>query len=92
MHLNESIKNEYFHPSIYNGIYNLQMLDANENMSKNDLSLKDWIDKSTNSSTRKQFLDSHLIPDIDLSFENFKEFVDERKSIVKMKLKTILEK
>ena len=92
LHLNESIKNEYFHPSIYNGIYNLQMLDANENMSKNDLSLKDWIDKSTNSSTRKQFLDSHLIPDIDLSFENFKEFVDERKSIVKMKLKTILEK
>ena len=92
LHLNESIKNEYFHPSIYNGIYNLQMLDANENMSKNDLSLKDWIDKSTNSSTRKQFLDTHLIPDIDLSFENFKEFVDERKSIVKMKLKTILEK
>ena len=92
LNLSEEIKNEYFQPSIYNGIYNLQMLDANENMSKNDLSLKDWVDKSTNSSTRKQFLDSHLIPDIDLSFENFKEFVDERKSIVKMKLKTILEK
>ena len=92
LNLDETIKNEYFQANIYNGIYNLQMLDANENMSKNDLSLKDWIDKSTNSSTRKQFLDSHLIPDIDLSFENFKEFVDERKSIVKMKLKTILEK
>ncbi len=92
LNLDETIKNEYFQANIYNGIYNLQMLDANENKSKSDLSLKDWVNKSTNSSTRKQFLDTHLIPDIDLSFENFKEFVDERKSIVKMKLKTILEK
>ena len=92
LNLDETIKNEYFQDTFYNGIYNLQMLDANENKSKSDLSLKDWVNKSTNSSTRKQFLDTHLIPDIDLSFENFKEFVDERKSIVKMKLKTILEK
>ena len=92
LNLDETIKNEYFQDTFYNGIYNLQMLDANENKSKSDLSLKDWVNKSTNSSTRKQFLDNHLIPDIDLSFENFKEFVDERKSIVKMKLKTILEK
>lgn len=83
LNLSEEIKNEYFQPSIYNGIYNLQMLDANENMSKNDLSLKEWIDNNTNSSNRKQFLDNHLIPDVDLSVENFREFIDQRKVYLK---------
>lgn len=91
LNLDEIIKNEYFQATVYNGIYNLQMLDANENMSKKKLTLEEWVDKSTNLSTRKQFLDNHLIPDIDLSFENFKEFVDERKSILKMKLKSLLD-
>jgi len=61
LNLSEEIKNEYFQSSIYNGIYNLQMLDANENMSKKDLSLKEWIDNNTTSSNKKQFLDNHLI-------------------------------
>ena len=39
LNLDETIKNEYFQANIYNGIYNLQMLDANENKSKSDLSL-----------------------------------------------------
>ena len=32
----------------FNSIYNLQMLDANENRSKNDLNLIDWVNKETN--------------------------------------------
>ncbi|MCG3681729.1 DUF262 domain-containing protein [Aliarcobacter butzleri] len=91
LNFDETLKNDYFQANIYNGIYNLQMLDANENMSKNNLSLKEWVDSSTNSLNRKQFLDNHLIPNIDLSFENFKEFIDERKSILKMKLKSLLD-
>ncbi len=49
------------------------MLDANENMSKNDLPLKEWIDNNTNPSNRKQFLDNHLIPNVDLTIDNFKD-------------------
>lgn len=91
LNFDETLKNDYFQANIYNGIYNLQMLDANENMSKKNLSLKEWVDSSTNLLNRKQFLDNHLIPNIDLSFENFKEFIDERKSILKMKLKSLLD-
>jgi len=83
-------KEEYYQPCVYNGIYNLQMLDANENMSKNDSDLKEWIEKETNAKNRKIFLESHLIPDIDLSIENFCDFIDKREQILLDKLKSIL--
>ncbi len=84
-------KNEYYQPCVYNGIYNLQMLDANENMSKNDLTLNEWIDKETKNKDKKQFLETHLIPDVDLSIENFCNFIDEREKILLKKLKSILQ-
>lgn len=74
----------------YNSIVNLQMLDANENMSKNDMPLKDWIDSQTDKQHRKQFLENHLIPDVDLSFDNIQEYFEERKRILIKKLKTVL--
>lgn len=75
---------------VYNSILNLQMLDANENMSKNDLSLKDWINKQTKDKDRDRFLESHLIPNIDYSLDNFESFIEERKKILIEKLKNIL--
>jgi len=88
------IKNEdnsyYYKPCIYNGIYNLQMLDANENMSKNDIALEKWIKNESKNKDKKQFLDNHLIPDVDFSFSNFHNFIDERKKILIAKLKAIL--
>ena len=67
---------------MYNGIYNLQMLDANENMSKNDINLEKWIENETKTKDKKQFLDNHLIPDVDFSFSNFHNFIDEREKIL----------
>ncbi len=74
----------------YNSIYNLQMLDANENMSKNDINLIDWVEKETNTDNKTQFLNSHLIPEIDLNLNNFSEFYDKRKEILMEKMKSIL--
>lgn len=74
----------------FNSIYNLQMLDANENMSKNDLNLKDWVEKETNENNREQFLNLHIIPNVDLTLENFSEFHEKRKEILMNKLKTLL--
>ena len=76
---------------MYNSIVNLQMLDANENESKGKIPLKNWVEnelKKTNN--RKQFFDSHLIPDIDLEQSNFDEFYQKRKEILSKKLKDIL--
>lgn len=74
----------------FNSIYNLQMLDANENMSKNDLNLKDWVEKETNENNREQFLNLHIIPNVDLTLENFSEYHEKRKGILMDKLKTLL--
>lgn len=91
LNVNEDIKEEYYRDIDFNnGLYNLQMLDANENMSKNDLNLKEWVEIETKNRDKKQFLDNHLIPDVDLSFENFQEFIDKREVILIEKLKTVL--
>ena len=91
LNVSEDIKEEYYRDVDFNnGLYNLQMLDANENMSKNDLNLKEWVEIETINRDKKQFLDNHLIPDIDLSFENFQEFIDKREVILIEKLKAVL--
>jgi len=91
LNVSKDIKEEYYRDVDFNnGLYNLQMLDANENMSKNDLNLKEWVEIETINRDKKQFLDNHLIPDIDLSFENFQEFIDKREVILIEKLKAVL--
>ncbi|RXZ43414.1 DUF262 domain-containing protein [Crenobacter cavernae] len=75
----------------YNSIKNLQMLDANENMSKNGKSLFDWVSHQANSSDRLQpFLKSHLIPDINLEIDNFSQFIESREKLLREKLREIL--
>ena len=88
--LSDELKEKYPY-WMYNSIVNLQMLDANENESKGKIPLKNWVEnelKKTNN--RKQFFDSHLIPDIDLKQSNFDEFYQKRKEILSKKLKDIL--
>lgn len=76
---------------VYNSILNLQMLDANENMSKNAMNLKDWVEKETNNSDLKRFMESHMIPqNISLELSNFSEYLSDRKVLLVNKLKTIL--
>ncbi|TAJ79495.1 MAG: DUF262 domain-containing protein [Gallionellaceae bacterium] len=74
----------------YNSILNLQMLDANENESKQDIALKLWIEQKTTEANMKSFLDSHLIPAVDWSLENFDEYIQRRKEILSTKLKKTL--
>ncbi|MFV8269499.1 DUF262 domain-containing protein [Flavobacterium sp. GT2N3] len=76
---------------VYNSILNLQMLDANENMSKNAMSLKDWIEKETKNSDLKRFMDNHIIPqNIILELSNFTQYISARKILLVAKLKEIL--
>lgn len=67
----------------WNSILNLQMLDSNENKSKQDMDLKSWIKKETINTEEK------LIPDI-LDFKDFKKFIEKRRSILKPILKKLL--
>jgi uncharacterized protein with ParB-like and HNH nuclease domain len=74
----------------YNSLKNLQMLDANENMSKNDDDLKSWVEKETQSKDKSTFLINHHIPEVGLELDNFDEFITERTKILTSELKAVL--
>lgn len=80
---------EHWNFEYYDSLVNLQMLDANENMSKRDKSLEQWVNENCGND-RKGFLDRHLIPDVDLSLENFDEFAEARERLVLDRLVEVL--
>lgn len=82
--------NEKYGWETYNSIVNLQMLDANENMSKQHTDLLSWVDSQTKNHDRPTFLKNHLIPDTSLGIVDFGEFIEARRLILTDKLKQIL--
>lgn len=80
----EADRSFYFDNQWWNSIINLQMLDANENMSKQDKSLSDWIDfEVLNGKDKQLLLQRCYIPnDVNLSFSSFKIFAEKRKSLL----------
>lgn len=89
--LSDSLREKYPF-EVYNSILNLQMLDANENESKNQDDLDAWVEKSlsANPDSREQFLKSHIIPDVNLQLSNFEEFIEARRTLLTDKLKQLL--
>jgi uncharacterized protein with ParB-like and HNH nuclease domain len=75
---------------VYNSVLNLQMLDANENESKNSKPLADWISEQTDADTKEKFLENHLIPNVGLSLDNFSNFIEERKKMLIEKLRLLI--
>lgn len=75
---------------VYNSILNLQMLDANENESKNSKPLAQWINEQTNNSDKESFLQNHLIPKVDLGLGNFAAFIDARKTMLIEEIKKLI--
>lgn len=73
----------------YDTLPNLQLLDSNQNRSKNDLSLKEWYAQL--GQTEK---DSLIIPDGNVSMElaDFDEFFKAREGLLRKKLEEMLDK
>ena len=81
----------YLSFELYDALPNLQMLDAHLDAAKQDKPLEQWVKENCkNESDRKDFLKRHLIPDVDLSLENFGNFYEERKKLLIGELKNIL--
>ncbi|MBR6587749.1 MAG: hypothetical protein IKK82_10045 [Kiritimatiellae bacterium] len=74
----------------YNSIVNLQLLDSRENESKQDKPLDQWVAERCADQNRRDFLDRHLIPDMDLSREHTKDFLDTRETLLKDRLYALL--
>ena len=75
---------------VYNSILNLQMLDANENESKNAKPLDKWVSEQTRNKDMQKFMEDHVIPDTDLSLSNFSDFVEKRKTILVQRIKKMI--
>jgi len=60
---------------------NLQLLEGIPNQEKNDTDFVDWLNDSYKSKQARQaFMDRNYIPDdVDLDFDNFREFFEERR-------------
>lgn len=91
MGLDEASKQHFLSPEWNNSIVNLQMLDSNENKSKQDKSLAEWVEFETQRKDRVAFLDRQLIPaDVSLAFADFITFSESRRAILAARLKEIL--
>lgn len=81
----------FLSPDWNNSIINLQMLDSNENMSKQDKGLEDWVELETKSKDRGLLLDRCFIPAVSsLKLEDFCAFAEARKAVLKAKLLEVL--
>jgi hypothetical protein len=83
----DEAKARFLSPEWNNSIINLQMLDSNENKSKQDKSMEEWVGNETQRKDRTTFLDGHLIPhDASLAFRDFGSFALKRRAILAQRL------
>ena len=94
LNLSEEDKALFLASEWNDSIVNLQMLDSNENKSKQDKQLACWIEteaKKSNAKSRDQILDRCIIPkQVSLEFKDFAEFARSRKKLLKEKLAILL--
>jgi len=70
---------------------NLQLLEGVPNQEKCDTDLADWLAGTCSSpEARADYMRRHFIPDTDLSFSNFREFIQLRKGLLTKELHRIL--
>lgn len=75
----------------FNYLGNLQLLESIPNLEKLDKDFSIWINEIyPNLKDQKEYRERHLIPDVDLNFNNFIEFFKEREKLVIEKFKDIL--
>jgi len=80
-----------FYLDNYNYLANLQLLEGVPNQEKAGKDFKQWIEeKHPDMADRKEYMKKHYIPDIDLSFENFEEFIKERKELIVSAFRNLL--
>lgn len=75
----------------FNYIGNLQLIGAIPNIEKKDIEFKIWLNKIyPDQRNQDQFKEVHYIPNIELDFENFIEFFEERKKLLIAEFSKIL--
>jgi hypothetical protein len=80
-----------FYLDNYNYLANLQLLEGVPNQEKSGKEFDIWIkEKYPNKMDRKAYMERHYIPDIDLTLENFRQFIEEREKLIVAAFKKLL--
>ncbi|XMB73089.1 DUF262 domain-containing protein [Mycoplasmatota bacterium WC30] len=89
--IDESKHQIYQNQELWNSILNLQLLDANENMSKQEKPLNEWVENEINKNKTdiNKFCSDHVFPNI-LEFDKFEEFISIRRSMIKKKIRSVI--
>ncbi len=75
-----------------NDLANLQLLPGISNQEKADKEFETWLQSSQETPLElTSYYEQHMIPDVDLSFENFPEFLAAREELIKQRLSELLE-
>ena len=70
---------------------NLQLLEGIPNIEKSNQDFKEWLfENYPNEQARKDYMNKHYIPDVDLNLDNFETFITERKKLITQKFQSIL--
>jgi len=80
-----------FYLDNYNYLANIQLLEGVPNQEKSGTDFDIWIkEKYPNKDDRKAYMVRNYIPDVNLSLENFKEFIEEREKLIVSAFKKLL--
>ena len=75
----------------FNYLGNLQLIGAIQNIEKTNIEFKPWLNKVyPEKRNQDQFKEVHYIPSVELDFENFIEFVEEREKLLITEFSKIL--
>jgi hypothetical protein len=75
-----------------NDLANLQLLQGIANQEKSDKEFEAWLQSSQQTPLEMtSYCDLHIIPNIDLSFEKFPDFLEAREQVIKERLVSLLE-
>ncbi|MBU4449974.1 MAG: DUF262 domain-containing protein, partial [Actinobacteria bacterium] len=80
-----------FYLDNFNYLANLQLLEGTPNQEKSNADFKEWLNKTyPNKNERKDYMEKHYIPDIEIDLNNFDNFIIERKRLMTQKYNNIL--
>lgn len=70
-------------------IANLQLLEGIPNIEKSDHNFEEWVDNNyKDTQSKNDYFNKHFIPDVDLSLNNFREFIEKRKELLFQAIKS----
>lgn len=74
-----------------NSLPNLQLLEGVPNQEKSDSDFLKWFEKTYHTSEQKsKYIEHHNFPECDFSLENFKEFIENRKELLRKRLAEVI--